>query len=130
MPGHRYGLIGRNGKGKSTLLRWFASRRIKGLPKLLSVHYVAQEIPLAVMNEGLKPADMVRAVAWHPGFHKSYCVFAVIVVYVRGNYVFAGVPTSLVACLSFLADLKSRALLCEKNPQHLFPIHTPDIPNP
>jgi len=59
VPGHRYGLIGRNGKGKSTLLRWFASRRIKGLPKLLSVHYVAQEIPLAVMNEGLRPLDMV-----------------------------------------------------------------------
>jgi len=61
VPGHRYGLIGRNGKGKSTLLRWFASRRIKGLPKLLSVHYVAQEIPLAAMNEGLKPLDMVLA---------------------------------------------------------------------
>mmetsp|Transcript_41752 Transcript_41752/g.104344 ORF Transcript_41752/g.104344 Transcript_41752/m.104344 type:complete len:753 (+) Transcript_41752:38-2296(+) len=61
VPGHRYGLIGRNGKGKSTLLRWFASRRIKGLPKLLSVHYVAQEIPLAVMNEGLHPLDMVLA---------------------------------------------------------------------
>lgn len=59
VPGHRYGLIGRNGKGKSTLLRWFASRRIKGLPKLLSVHYVAQEIPLALMNEGLQPCDMV-----------------------------------------------------------------------
>lgn len=59
VPGHRYGLIGRNGKGKSTLLRWFASRRVAGLPQLLSVHYVAQEIPLALMNEGLHPVDMV-----------------------------------------------------------------------
>lgn len=26
VPGHRYGLIGRNGKGKSTLLKFLASR--------------------------------------------------------------------------------------------------------
>ena len=28
--GHRYGLIGRNGKGKSTLLKFLASRRVGG----------------------------------------------------------------------------------------------------
>lgn len=42
VAGHRYGLIGRNGKGKSTLLRWVASRRAAGLPQLMSIHYVAQ----------------------------------------------------------------------------------------
>ena len=30
--GRRYGLIGRNGKGKSTLLRYLAVRRVGGLP--------------------------------------------------------------------------------------------------
>ena len=37
VAGHRYGLIGRNGKGKSTLLRWMASGRVKGLPPHLSM---------------------------------------------------------------------------------------------
>lgn len=40
VPGHRYGLIGRNGKGKSTLLKFLASRRVGGLDKSTSVHYV------------------------------------------------------------------------------------------
>ena len=50
VPGHRYGLIGRNGKGKSTLLKFLASRRVGGLDPSLSVHYVSQEVsgaPLA-----------------------------------------------------------------------------------
>jgi len=59
VAGHRYGLIGRNGKGKSTLLRWMASGRVKGLPPHLSMHYVAQELPLAVINEDVRPVDMV-----------------------------------------------------------------------
>jgi len=59
VTGHRYGLNGRNGKGKSTLLRHIAAQRVKGLPELLSIHYVAQEIPLAVINEDVKPVDMV-----------------------------------------------------------------------
>ncbi|EKX41356.1 hypothetical protein GUITHDRAFT_88450 [Guillardia theta CCMP2712] len=59
VSGHRYGLIGRNGKGKSTLLRWIAARRVKGFPSLMSMHYVAQEIPLAAINEGIHPVDMV-----------------------------------------------------------------------
>ncbi|MGB1598362.1 MAG: hypothetical protein ACPIOQ_36735, partial [Promethearchaeia archaeon] len=59
VTGHRYGLNGRNGKGKSTLLRHIAAQRVKGFPALLSLHYVAQEIPLAVINEDVKPVDMV-----------------------------------------------------------------------
>lgn len=42
VPGHRYGLIGRNGKGKSTLLKFIASRRVGGLDPSTSVHYVSQ----------------------------------------------------------------------------------------
>ena len=59
VAGHRYGLNGRNGKGKSTLLRHIAAQRVKGFPSLLSIHYVAQEIPLAVINEEVLPVHMV-----------------------------------------------------------------------
>jgi ATP-binding cassette subfamily F protein 3 len=59
VTGHRYGLNGRNGKGKSTLLRHIAAQRVKGFPSLLSIHYVAQEIPLAVFNEDVRPVEMV-----------------------------------------------------------------------
>jgi len=42
--GRRYGLIGRNGKGKSTLLRYLAARRVGGMPDSVTVHYVSQEV--------------------------------------------------------------------------------------
>jgi len=58
-PGHRYGLIGRNGKGKSTLLRWIASGRVKGFPPHMSMHYVSQELPLADINQEVLPIEMV-----------------------------------------------------------------------
>ena len=44
VPGRRYGLIGRNGKGKSTLLKYLSARRVGSgaLPQTLSLHYVSQ----------------------------------------------------------------------------------------
>jgi energy-coupling factor transporter ATP-binding protein EcfA2 len=44
VPGRRYGLVGRNGKGKSTLLKYLSARRVGGgsLPTSLSIHYVSQ----------------------------------------------------------------------------------------
>lgn len=42
--GHRYGLWGKNGVGKSTLLRRIASGRVPGWPLHLSVKMVEQEI--------------------------------------------------------------------------------------
>lgn len=42
--GTRYGLIGRNGYGKSTLLTRIARRELDGFPKDLSILYVAQEV--------------------------------------------------------------------------------------
>lgn len=43
MRGHKYGLIGRNGCGKTTLLRRIARRALPGLPPL-RYGYVAQEL--------------------------------------------------------------------------------------
>lgn len=42
--GRRYGLVGRNGIGKSTLLRHIATRQIAGLPRHLSILHVEQEV--------------------------------------------------------------------------------------
>ena len=42
--GRCYGLIGRNGKGKSTMLRAFAARRVGDVPANVTVHYVSQEV--------------------------------------------------------------------------------------
>jgi ATP-binding cassette subfamily F protein 3 len=42
--GKRYGLIGRNGIGKSSLLRAIARREIQGIPEWLRILHVAQEV--------------------------------------------------------------------------------------
>ena len=42
--GRRYGLIGMNGVGKSTLLRHIIARQLKGIPMDMSVTMVSQEI--------------------------------------------------------------------------------------
>eukprot|EP00753_Platysulcus_tardus_P017914 PLAT6634.1.p1 GENE.PLAT6634.1~~PLAT6634.1.p1 ORF type:complete len:721 (+),score=296.03 PLAT6634.1:212-2164(+) len=42
--GRRYGLIGRNGIGKSTLLRALAARELDGCPKHLRILHVEQEV--------------------------------------------------------------------------------------
>lgn len=60
-PGHRYAVIGRNGKGKSTLLRWLAARRVGGLPAELSVYYVSQEVTLTEEEENSTPVTVVLA---------------------------------------------------------------------
>lgn len=43
---HRYGLIGRNGVGKSTLMSRIASRTLPGFPMHLRVSQVSQELPV------------------------------------------------------------------------------------
>lgn len=42
--GRRYGLIGRNGTGKTTLLRALASHQIKGIPSSMQILHVEQEV--------------------------------------------------------------------------------------
>ena len=64
VPGRRYALIGRNGTGKSTLLKYLASRRVgrennKGFSDDVFVHYVNQEVTLTEEQETLLPIDIV-----------------------------------------------------------------------
>eukprot|EP00729_Bicosta_minor_P013745 gene13745-25752_t len=62
VPGGRYGLIGRNGKGKSTLLKWIAARR-DGCNTLMwrnaTIHYVTQEVQLSDDRENWTPQQVV-----------------------------------------------------------------------
>ena len=57
--GRAYGLIGRNGKGKSTLLRAIASRAVGDIPPELTVHYVSQEVQLDEEKLEWTPAQFV-----------------------------------------------------------------------
>ena len=58
MRGRIYALIGRNGKGKSTLLRALASRLVGDIPPALTVHYVSQEVQLDEERLGWTPAQV------------------------------------------------------------------------
>ena len=44
VKGHRYGLLGRNGVGKSTLLRQLASGSIPGMPRGIIIRMVKQQV--------------------------------------------------------------------------------------
>ena len=57
--GRRYGLIGRNGTGKSTMLRAFAARRVGNIPENVTVHYVSQEVNLTPAQSCKTPIDCV-----------------------------------------------------------------------
>ena len=59
--GRRYALIGRNGKGKSTLLLALAARRVGDVPKSCSVHYVSQDQTLSEDDERKTPGEIVLA---------------------------------------------------------------------
>jgi len=62
VPGRRYALIGRNGTGKSTLLKYLASRRVGdkvGFSEDVFVHYVNQEVTLNEEQEEWLPVDVV-----------------------------------------------------------------------
>ena len=57
--GRRYGLIGRNGMGKSTMLRAFAARRVGEIPVNVTVHYVSQEVNLTDAQRIKTPVEVV-----------------------------------------------------------------------
>jgi ATP-binding cassette, subfamily F, member 3 len=57
--GRRYGLIGRNGKGKSTMLRALAARRVGDVPPNVTVHYVSQDVQLTDELRDMTPVECV-----------------------------------------------------------------------
>lgn len=57
--GARYALIGRNGKGKSTLLRALAARRVGDIPSNVTMHYVSQEVKMTDTSKEMLPVDIV-----------------------------------------------------------------------
>jgi ATP-binding cassette, subfamily F, member 3 len=59
--GRIYGLIGRNGTGKSTMLRALASRRVGNVPENVTVHYVSQEVNLTETLSRQRPVECVVA---------------------------------------------------------------------
>lgn len=59
--GRRYALVGRNGKGKSTLLQALTARRVGDLPASCSVHYASQDITLSDEEADMYPIDVVLA---------------------------------------------------------------------
>jgi hypothetical protein len=59
VPGKRYGLIGRNGRGKSTLLKALAARRVGGFKETLSIHYISQTSAEMGDDDEALPADVV-----------------------------------------------------------------------
>ncbi|KJE93482.1 ATP-binding cassette sub-family F member 3 [Capsaspora owczarzaki ATCC 30864] len=60
---HRYGLVGRNGVGKSTLMKRIAMYKIAGFPKHLRTFYVSAEAPGSAKTalEFVLAADSERA---------------------------------------------------------------------
>jgi len=46
-PGNRYGLIGRNGLGKTTLMKYVNSALLRGIPDDLLIIHVEQEAPIS-----------------------------------------------------------------------------------
>lgn len=49
--GRRYGLVGRNGTGKTTLLRAMAYHQIKGIPENCQILHVEQEVSVHVYSQ-------------------------------------------------------------------------------
>jgi ATPase subunit of ABC transporter with duplicated ATPase domains len=54
VAGHRYALLGRNGVGKSTLIRRIAAGALPGFPPHLTVSYLAQEPPAPAGEAALR----------------------------------------------------------------------------
>ena len=69
--GRRYGLMGRNGCGKTTLMSYIASRQVQGVPKNMSMLLVRQEIMgnewtavETVLKSDIQREAVKRFIAW------------------------------------------------------------------
>ena len=58
--GHRYGLVGQNGTGKTTLLNRLAAKDINGFPQELRTHYIRHEV---LCDDGVNVCDFLKAKA-------------------------------------------------------------------
>eukprot|EP00667_Euglena_gracilis_P000910 EG_transcript_910 len=58
--GHRYGLVGQNGIGKTTLMRSIANRQVEGLPEDLNTVFVQSTIDVSYLETSV--LDYVRGV--------------------------------------------------------------------
>jgi len=58
--GHRYGLVGQNGTGKTTLLNRLASKDITGFPQHLRTHYIRHHLDC---EEGILVRDFLKTEA-------------------------------------------------------------------
>ncbi|KAK9867268.1 hypothetical protein WJX84_007223 [Apatococcus fuscideae] len=69
--GRRYGLVGRNGTGKTTLLRAMAAHQIKGIPETCQILHVEQEEEAALVavcgKAGKEQTDAAAALDKPPG---------------------------------------------------------------
>lgn len=61
MHGRRYGLCGKNGSGKSTMLRLLAAGRVSGLPPDLHIMHVSQDSAEQLTNGRESPLEVVLA---------------------------------------------------------------------
>lgn len=64
--GRRYGIIGRNGTGKTTFLRAMACHEIKGIPQNCQILHVEQEVGPWI-TAGMQCAEEMQAV-WTRAF--------------------------------------------------------------
>lgn len=55
--GRRYGLVGRNGTGKTTFLRHLAAHLIKGIPDNCQILHVEQEVRSSTLSLNLPLAQ-------------------------------------------------------------------------
>ena len=78
--GRRYGLVGRNGTGKTTLLRAMAQHQIKGIPDNCQILHVEQEVsPMSSINPHLKSFSD-RTTFWDPGSSRLVSILLPIIV--------------------------------------------------
>jgi len=59
LNGHRYGVLGRNGVGKTTLLKRLARQSVPGFPTHLRCHLVDQELRFTSDQESKTPVEVM-----------------------------------------------------------------------
>ena len=77
----RYGLVGRNGTGKTTLLRALSQHQIKGIPTTTQILHVEQEVvgDDTTVLEAVLACDSERSTLLKvPYHHPEYCLCTIM----------------------------------------------------